>query len=200
MENNRTIKDSLGIVIFILFINGALIIANNKLFNSSIITIIITLIAFSIFILGVEKKFSFFHKFIYIFFSLLSLLIGYGAYNQNSNTTASEINHLTYSDYKDCGKDINKWKEVINDLYDKAVGDIADDGIWNNDGENAFDTWEDRRSNIFNNLEKIVDEKFKSEVYNYENEKLKNIDKEYPKVKVTETLYLELIKKFNLNY
>lgn len=200
MEENRTVKESIGIILFLILIGGGLLAANDMFLHSTIAIIVITLITFLIIILNVEKHFNFFHKLLYVCFSLLTLLIGYGFYNKNSNTTTSEFFHLSYNEYEDCGKDLNKWKEVIDDLYDKAVADIADDGIWNEDGEKAFDTWEDRRSNIFNSLDKIVDEKFKYEVYYYEEEKLKNIDKQYPKIKVTETLYLELVKKFNLNY
>jgi len=200
MEEKRTIKDSIGLLLFFILIYGGLLLANNKCFQSTIVIIVITLITFLIFILGIEKYFTFIHKIIYVFFSILTLLIGYLVYDNNSNTTNSEIFHLSYNEYEDCGKDLNKWKEVIDDLYDKAVADIADDGIWNEDGEKAFDTWEDRRSDIFYSLEKIVDEKFKYEVYYYAEEELKNIDKKYPKIKVTETLYLELVKKFNLNY
>lgn len=200
MEDKRTIKESIGILLFLLLIYGGLLIANEKLLQSTIAIIVITLITFLIFILAIEKYFNFFHKVLYVFFSLLTLLIGYGFYTKNSNITTSEISHLSYNEYENCGKDLNKWKEVIDDLYDKAVADIADDGIWNDEGDSVWDTWEYRRTKIFDNLEKIVDERFKSEVYNYEVEKMKNIDKEYPKVKVTETLHLELLKKFNLNY
>jgi hypothetical protein len=198
MEEKRTIKDSIGILLFLLLIYGGLLLANNKYFQSTIALIVITLITFLIFILAIEKYFTFFHKIIYVFFSILTLLIGYLVYDNNSNTTNSEISHLSYTEYEECGKDINKWKEVIDDLYDKAVADIADDGVWNNEGEKEWEGWEYRRKDIYNCLEKIVDEKFKLEVYQYEIDKLQNLNKQYPNVKTYDGLSNTLLRKFNL--
>jgi hypothetical protein len=198
MEENRTVKESSGIILLLLLIGGGLLAANDKFLHSTIAIIVITLITFLIIILNVEKHFNFFHKLLYVFFSLLTLLIGYGFYNKNSNTTTSELSHLSYNEYEDCGKDLNKWKEVIDDLYDKAIADIADDGVWNEEGEKEWESWEYRRKDIYNCLEKIVDEKFKLEVYQYEIDKLQNLNKQYPKVKTYDGLSNTLLRKFNL--
>ena len=92
MENKKTIKESIGILTFLLLLGGGSMILSLKFFNSLPLLVVIIIITFLVIILNIKKEFGIFHKIIYLLFASLSLLIGYGAFNKQFNNSKTNNN------------------------------------------------------------------------------------------------------------